>query len=331
MKKYGSPFIGLTSTIPVETVIAAGFIPLDINNLFIQSPNPEQFVGQAEEQGFSHNVCAWIKGIYSAAINHGLERVITVTGGDCSNSIALAEILELHGISVIPFDYPISRDRNLLGAKLEEFRLSLSASSGSIEIIKSRLDKIRAKLSEVDRLTWEENLVTGFENHLFLVSSSDFKSDPDGFEREIDSFLENVRKRRPIKDRVRLGYLGVPPIYDDLYQYLEKSGARVVFNEVQRQFSMPWHSESMVEQYHSYTYPYGAEARIDDIMTAVKERKLDGLIHYIQNFCYRQLYDIILRQKLDVPLLTLEGDRPGSVDRRTALRLDTFVEMIERR
>lgn len=329
LETYGLPVIGLTSTIPVEIVMAAGFIPLDINNLFIQSDAPERLISQAESRGFSHNICAWIKGIYSTVINHGIKKVITVTGGDCSNSLALAEILSLRGVSVLPFDYPTSRNRDLLKSKLEEFRITLSASREEIKNKKTRLDKIRKKLIEIDRLTFQEDLVTGMENHLFLVSASDFKSDPEKFEQEIDEFLKEVEKRRPIKDSIRLGYLGVPPIFDDLYQYLEQIGARVVFNEVQRQFSMPYNSEDMVDQYYRYTYPYGTEARIEDIRTAVRERRLDGLIHYTQTFCFRQLYDIVLREKLSLPILTLEGDRPGSIDRRTALRLETFVEMIK--
>jgi benzoyl-CoA reductase/2-hydroxyglutaryl-CoA dehydratase subunit BcrC/BadD/HgdB len=330
-KIYGLPVIGLTSTIPVEIIMAAGFIPLDINNLFIQSDTPESLIDQAESDGFSHNICAWIKGIYSSVINHGIKKVITVTGGDCSNSLALAEILSLRGVSVLPFDYPTNRNRDLLRSRLEEFRTTFSASRDEIKKKKARLDKIRKKLIEIDRLTFQEDLVTGLENHLFLVSASDFKSDPDKFEQEIDGFLKKVKNRRPVKDKVRLGYLGVPPIFDDLYQYLEKIGARVVFNEVQRQFSMPYNSEDMVDQYYRYTYPYGAEARIGDIRTAIRERRLAGLIHYTQTFCFRQLYDIVLREKLSVPILTMEGDRPGSIDRRTALRLETFVEMIEGR
>ena len=51
-------------------------------------------------------------------------------------------------------------------------------------------------------------------------------------------------------------------------------------------------------------------------------------INYTQTFCFRQLYDIVLKKKLNIPILTIEGDRPGEIDRRTALRLDAFVEMI---
>jgi benzoyl-CoA reductase/2-hydroxyglutaryl-CoA dehydratase subunit BcrC/BadD/HgdB len=120
----------------------------------------------------------------------------------------------------------------------------------------------------------------------------------------------------------------VPPIFSGFYEFIESLGARVIFNEVQRQFSMPFGEEDLVEQYLLYTYPYSIEGRIRDIQRALAARELDGLIHYTQTFCYRQIYDILLRDALPIPILTLEGDRPGPLDGRSALRIETFVEML---
>jgi benzoyl-CoA reductase/2-hydroxyglutaryl-CoA dehydratase subunit BcrC/BadD/HgdB len=147
----------------------------------------------------------------------------------------------------------------------------------------------------------------------------------------LDDFLAIAKKRTPKPEGIRLGFLGVPPIFNDIYDVIESKGGRVVFNEVQRQFSMPYCQKGMTEQYLEYTYPYGINHRIKDIEKAIGERSLAGLIHYSQTFCYRQLYDIILREKLTVPILTLEGDRPGAVDGRTALRIETFLEMLSDR
>jgi benzoyl-CoA reductase/2-hydroxyglutaryl-CoA dehydratase subunit BcrC/BadD/HgdB len=91
---------------------------------------------------------------------------------------------------------------------------------------------------------------------------------------------------------------------------------------------MPYDTDDIAEQYRLYTYPYGSEPRIRDIEEAIVERKLNGLIHYTQTFCFRQLYDIVLKERLKVPILTIEGDRPGKIDRRTALRIEAFVEMV---
>ncbi len=92
---------------------------------------------------------------------------------------------------------------------------------------------------------------------------------------------------------------------------------------------MPYQTDSIVDQYIAYTYPYGAFARLEDILTEVKRRDVQGIIHYTQTFCYRQIEDIIYRQKLRLPFLTLEGDKPGKVDARTRLRLEAFIRMMK--
>jgi benzoyl-CoA reductase/2-hydroxyglutaryl-CoA dehydratase subunit BcrC/BadD/HgdB len=326
-----TPFIGLTSTIPVEIIYAAGLRPVDLNNLFISSEKPELLVKQAESAGFSHNICAWIKGIYSSALNSNIKQVVAVTGGDCSNTIALAEILSRKGVEIVSFEYPLNKDMGFLASQMDRLRLALSTTWDKIEKTKTHLDGIRAKLRDIDRLTFEGNVVTGTENHLFLVSSSDFGSDPEKFEKGLDIFIEEAGKRTPRNDEIRLGYLGVPPVFGDFYEFIESLGGRVVFNEVQRQFSMPYACGDIVDQYLKYTYPYDIGGRIEDIREAVRERRLDGLIHYTQTFCFRQLYDMIIRKESPVPVLTLEGDRPGRIDSRIALRIETFIEMLKDR
>ena len=323
--------VGLTSTIPVEIVLAAGCTPMDLNNIFITSRSPEKLIQQAENAGFAHNLCAWIKGIYSVTLERNIPCVIAVTGGDCSNTTALAEVLGRRGVKVIPFDFPLSRDRELLRRQMESLSRTLGAPWSEVERLRATLSPIRQKLQKLDRLTYQENRVSGYENHLFLVSSSDFKSDPEAYEKELDLFLREVAERSPSEGSIRLGYLGVPPIFSDLYEFLESVGARVVFNEIQRQFSMPFDEGDLVDQYLNYTYPYGIRGRLDDIRKAIEERKLDGLIHYTQTFCFRQIYDILLRESLTLPVLTIEGDKPGKVDSRTAIRLETFVEMVRMR
>ncbi len=61
----------------------------------------------------------------------------------------------------------------------------------------------------------------------------------------------------------------------------------------------------------------------------IAQRHIDGVIHYTQTFCYRQIEDLIFREKLDLPFLTLEGDRPGRVDARSRMRLEAFINMLK--
>jgi benzoyl-CoA reductase/2-hydroxyglutaryl-CoA dehydratase subunit BcrC/BadD/HgdB len=320
--------IGLTTTVPIEIIYAAGCIPLDLNNLFITSPDAEKLILEAERMGFPRNTCSWIKGIWGVVKERGIKEIVAVTQGDCSNTHALIEILQFQGVKVFPFAYPFDRSRELLYAQMEQMRRYFQVSWEDIKRKKEELDEIRALAHEIDRLCYEDNLVSGYEDHLYLVSTSDMKGDPQAFKREMEEFIKKAKTRKPFREDLRLGYVGVPPIFTDLYQKIEALGGRVVYNELQRQFSMPFRTDDIVEQYLLYTYPYSFFYRLEDIKREVKRREIHGLIHYVQSFCFRQMQDIILRKELKTPILTLEGDRPAPLDVRTELRLEAFMESL---
>lgn len=322
--------IGLTTTVPVEVIYAAGHVPVDINNIFIGDATPMRFVEEAELAGYPRNVCSWIKGLYATVLSReDIRTVVAVTQGDCSNTHALMETWQHKGIAIIPFAFPYDRDYDMLKLQIDKLINALGTNWAEVADWKASLDKVRGLAHELDRLSWEENKVTGFENHLWLVSCSDFNGDAAEFSRELEGKLAEVRVRKPFEEEVRLGYIGVPPIVPDLYNYLETLGARVVFNEVQRQFSMPFAVENVVEQYRLYTYPYNVFGRIEDIKREVARRNLDGLIHYTQSFCFRQIEDLIIREEIDLPVLTLEGDNPAKLDARSRMRVDAFVDMLK--
>lgn len=321
--------IGMTSSVPIEVIYGAGLLPVDLNNVFIANKKSSDLIATAEEEGFPRNVCAWIKGIFAAIIQDPeLKTVIAVTQGDCSNTQALMEVLSLWDIETVPFDYPLERTPRAMKEQIERLLERFDASWESAEAEKKRLDFIRRKLARLDELTWKENKIRGAENHLFLVSSSDFDSDPDSFESRLDEALKAAVSRTPVKDEVRLGYVGVPPIFSDLYDFVESLGARVVFNEIQRQFSMPYFTKDLVEQYLLYTYPYDIFTRVNDIQHAIRQRNLDGIIHYTQSFCHRQIQDLVLRKKINVPILTIEGEDPGPIDGRLKIRIEAFIDML---
>jgi len=321
--------IGFTTTIPIEILFAAGKIPVDLNNVFITHPQKKALVEEAELEGFPRNICGWIKGIYAVAVRSDLDEVIAVTQGDCSNTQALMETLQLKGIKIFPFAYPYDRDEELLHLQIEKMMEHFGVTEADTGGVKMRLDVIRERLALVDQLTWETDTVSGFENHHFLVSASDMKSDLEAFQEEVEDFLKEVEGRKRSDPEIRLGYVGVPPIYDDLYSFIEESNARVVFNETQRQFSMPYRTTTLLQQYLRYTYPYDIFSRVRDIREEIQRRRIDGLIHYVQSFCFRQIEDLILRYEMDLPILTLEGDKPTSLDARTKVRIESFIELLK--
>ena len=322
--------IGMTTTVPVEIILAGGHVPVDLNNIFITGADPVRRVEAAEDAGYPRNICGWIKGLYSTVVDTDcVDAVVAVTQGDCSNTHALMETWQLAGVQIIPFAYPFDRDVDMLRLQMQKMASALGASWDRVLEVKAELDWIRRKVAEVDRLTWAENRVGGADNHLWQICCSDFNSDVAKFERELDEFLATAIAAPPRKQKLRLGYIGVPPIFPDLYDHVESMGARVVFNEVQRQFAMPYDEADIIEQYRRYTYPHGIFYRIEDIQAEIGRRQLDGVIHYVQSFCYRQIEDMIVRKKLNLPILTIEGDKPGCLDARTRLRVDGFIEMLK--
>ncbi|KPJ52195.1 MAG: 2-hydroxyglutaryl-CoA dehydratase [Dehalococcoidia bacterium DG_18] len=326
--------IGITTTVPIEVLLAAGYQPVDLNNLFISDPDPERLVGIAERAGFPINCCTWIKGIYGVAMEQGIENVLCVTTGDCSNTIMLMEVLKLKGLNVIPFAYPDRPDVSQMQRTLESLARTLGTTVEAAEEERKALERARGLAEEVDELTWQDGLISGWENHFLLVSSSDFMGDIDEYQRQLSRLLAECRERNERKERnmLRIAYIGVPSIFaKDLYHFLESQGARVVFNEIQRQFAMPLRGNSLAEQYSSYTYPYSIFDRLNDILPQLRDRRVDGVIHYVQAFCHRGIGDIIFRQRIDRPILTLEGNNDFLLTQHLRTRIEAFLDMIKRR
>jgi len=324
--------IGITTTVPVECLIAAGLTPVDLNNLFISHPEPHRLVETAEKEGFPLNTCTWIKGIYGACLEHGIRDVICVTTGDCSNTEMLMEVLKLKGINTVPFAYPDEPDPAAMRRALEKLSARLGTTVEAAENVRRRVHATRKLALDLDRMSWQENTVTGFENHIWLVSTSDFNQDYVKYEQDLAAFLDYTASRKPFNPaQLRLAYIGVPPVFaSPLYDYTEEFGARVVFNETQRQFAMPEPGRDLAEQYSSYTYPYSIERRIDDISAQVNLRHIDGIIHYVQSFCHRAIGDIVFKARLGLPILTLEGGSDYSLNQHLKTRLEAFIDMLER-
>ncbi len=325
--------VGITTTIPVEVIYASGEIPCDLNNIFITAEHPIDYSEYAVMQGYPRNICQWIKGIYGVVSKReDIQTVIAVTQGDCSNTHALMETLELKGQTVIPFAYPYDRSPGGLRFAIHQLAQTFQVDWKEIEKTRDYLNSIRKLAWRIDELTWRENKVTGFENHLFLVSTSDFESDPEAFKNKLSEFIKKAEKRESKKDELRLAYIGVPPIFPQIYDYLESMDARVVYNETQYEFSLPDMGNDIVEQYLNYSYPYSVFYRLKKIKKELERRRIDGVINYVQSFCFRQIEEIIIREKLgEYPVLTVEGGENIYLDERTKLRIQAFVEMLIRR
>ncbi|MBO4699656.1 2-hydroxyacyl-CoA dehydratase [bacterium] len=330
-----------TTTVPVEVILASGFRPLDLNNIFVTDGNPSQLVEKAEFSGFAGSSCAWIKGLYSVLVSPELNKdfgvFIAVTEGDCSNAKVLEQIVAMEtGIRTFIFNFPYQRDIAKMRSEIERFADFLGTDYKNCVQVWNGLKNLRKKLKIIDETSYlYPGSVTGEENHLFLVSSSDFCGDPDAYEQKVDDFIKELEHKKRFTDnsRKKIAYLGVPPIVP-IHSFLESRNATVIFNEIQREFAMLDEYSSIEEQYINYTYPYSAAFRFEKAIAEIERRRPDGIIHYVQSFCHRQLEDIILRQLLkkhglNIPLLTLEFDKPADkIDARVATRIEAFLETI---
>ncbi|PAB56798.1 2-hydroxyacyl-CoA dehydratase family protein [Anaeromicrobium sediminis] len=323
--------IGLTTTVPVEVLLAAGYKPIDLNNIFITDEDHKKYIDIAERDGFPKSLCAWIKGIYGVCIDKGIKEIVGVTEGDCSNTKGLIEVLGLKGIKVHPFGFPHSHKMKDLKIQIDDLMDRFNVTIDEVEKVRQEINEVRKLGIEIDRLTYEDLKVSGFENHLYEVSFSDLWGDINIFREELKNRIDEYKKRKKFNKVLRIGYIGVPPMTADLYDFVEEQDGLIVYNEVQREFAFPRAHEAkdIYEQYYDYTYVYDVNFRIKELKRQIDIRKLDGIIHYTQAFCYRAIEDIVLKEKLDIPILNIEGDTSNKLDERTKLRLEAFLDMLK--
>ncbi len=190
--------IGITSTIPSEILFAAGAVPVDLNNLFMTDQDPMRFLRRAKMEGFPDTTCSWICGLYGVAMERGIDAVVTVIGGDCSESLALMEVLTLKGVEVIPFAYPHSPDPALLEGEMRRLASRLGTTLEAAEERKKEMDAIRSRLHYLDELLWRDHKATGEEVQLFQLSSSDFEGDIAAFSRRLEEKIAEIEVRPPV-------------------------------------------------------------------------------------------------------------------------------------
>lgn len=326
------PPIGITTTIPIEIPYAAGRTVCDLNNRFVGDPRPNHFIDAAEAHGFPTTCCAWTKGLYGLLHEEAIREVIGVVEGDCSESTAMLDILRSEGYVVHPFGYPHARSKEALAAGMRALADALGTDLDAAARMKTELDAVRSLARDIDEAAWQGNHVDSGVLFSCLLALTDFLGDVPGCR----TMLERVRAQvvvPPIPNeapkRIRLGCVGVPTILHDLWERIEAFGARVVYHEVPLEFSgVRQIGVPLVEAYTDFSYPYDAAHRMEVLAAEVERRGVDGVIHYVQTFCHRQIHDRLLRARLGVPVLTLEADRPGEVDGRTETRIEAFLEQL---
>jgi (R)-2-hydroxyacyl-CoA dehydratese activating ATPase len=284
--------------------------------------------------GIPRNTCAWTQALYGLTLAYGLKRVLVVSPGDCSANLALGRLLEEEGVEVVQFSYPVaSRNREEMGRCLTSLCQALGTTMAAAELVFSKLKPIRSLLEELDHLSWTTGQVTPAEANLWLLSSTDLAaSSLQEYEGSLRSFLLKANSRPVAPKGLCLGLVGVPTPITDLHKVVADSGGAILYNETPHEFAMIPGASSLVDQYLDYSYPYGVHARLPRINAQAQARKLDGFLIYNQTFCHHNLEAKALNQGLaQLPCLNMEGDRPGPLTQRERLRVEAFIQSLNKK
>jgi benzoyl-CoA reductase/2-hydroxyglutaryl-CoA dehydratase subunit BcrC/BadD/HgdB len=309
------PKIAITALVPPELIFACGGEPFDVNNVIpISKKTPR------------NKLCAWTA-IWQEMLvkrEQKIDSLIVVAGGDCHNALVDGQKAAMSGIPTHFFFYPFDGDSEYLESQLYKLRDFL----GNIEYPEKfrEINKLKKTGQEIDkkRLSGKISSVDAFR---ILVSFSDLRGGLNGFQKAIAEVKEG-----DIELNNRVALIGVPPIYYDFHEVAQSLDLQIVFDELPYEFIR--HSgvniSEVARDYSDYTFARPLDFRIGFLQKELEKRKVDGIIHYTQFACHHTLEDEVMRQKLDYPILTLQGDMPGKTPEQIKLRLEAFREMIAR-
>ena len=307
--------IGVTALVPPELIFACGGEPFDVNNVI-----------PASRKYPRNKLCAWTAIWKEMLIKKeiAIDSLIVVAGGDCHNALVDGQNVAMGGLPTHFFFYPFDGDPGYLESQLYR----LSGFLGDIQFPEKPGEIMELKkLGQTIDKKRSCGKISPAEAFSILISFSDLRGDLDGFRRAIASIKESDSE---LNNRVAL--IGVPPIYYDFHEVAQSLGLQVVFDELPYEFIRHGGTDikEMARDYCNYTFARPLSLRINFLREELEKRKVAGVIHYTQFACHHMLEDELLREELDYPMLTLQGDLPGNTPQQIKLRLEAFREMLER-
>jgi len=322
---------GITALVPPEVICASGWRPLDINN----------WIPGSDARPRS-KLCAWTASWREAVLQGklDLDALVVVAGGDCHNALADGQVAARRVPAAHFFFYPFDGDVDYLRDQLADLEAFLAENgSGPGEAISGRTFREIARVKELglrlDRARSDGRLDPE-RTFKALISFSDLEGDTACFRKKIEGLLkvakqEGRQKQGP--DGPRVALIGVPPIYRDFHRSCAESGLRVVFDELPYEFLRLGGNdiEEIARSYATYTFARPVEFRLRFLKQELEKRDVDGIIHYAQFTCHHLLEDGLLREELDRPMLTIQGDLPGETPAQVRLRLEAFGELLSGR
>ncbi len=314
--------IGITALVPPELIFACGGQPYDVNNVI-----------PASRKYPKNKLCAWTAIWQEMLVKREIkiDSLVVVAGGDCHNALVDGQKAAMSGIPTHFFFYPFDGDPEYLESQLH----NLCGFLGSIEY-PEKFREIR-KLKKTGQLIDKKRTIgkiSSSEAFRLLISFSDLLGDLNEFKKALDIKTPQLT---PYLNTGNIGVnrvalIGVPPIYHDFHDVAQSLDLQIVFDELPYEFVRHTGTDinEVARDYCDYTFARPLDFRIEFLQKELEKRKVDGVIHYTQFACHHMLEDEILRQKLDYPMLTIQGDLPGKTPEQIKLRLEAFREVLER-
>ncbi len=311
--------VGITALVPPEIIYGCNKISVDVNNLVPFSTLQPK-----------NKLCAWCAIWREAIINKeakeaDVDRLVVVAGGDCNNALIDGERVSLSGIPTGYFFYPFDGNFNYMKAQLE----SLCSFLGGLQnySIFQRIQQLKKKAIEIDsmRLNGEISSSVCFEK---LISCSDFQSDLNAFEKKLD---EAIQTSEDVDYANKIAVVGLPPIYRDFHEVAASFGLHIVYDELPYEFVRISGTtiKELARNYSTYTFARNISYRLNSIKRELSKRDIEGVIHYTQYSCHHNLEDDIIRNAINKPILTIQGDMPSKTPEQVKLRMEAFAEMLQ--
>ncbi|MDP2767400.1 MAG: 2-hydroxyacyl-CoA dehydratase family protein [Candidatus Methanoperedens sp.] len=312
------PKIAITALVPPELIFACGGQPYDVNNVI-----------PASKKYPKNKLCAWTAIWQEMLVKREIkiDSLVVVAGGDCHNALVDGQKAAMSGIPTHFFFYPFDGNHKYMESQLN----NLCSFLGNIKYPeKFREIKRLKKIGQLIDKKRTSGKISSAEAFRILISFSDLLGDLNEFRKALDTQLTPHLNAGIGVNTVAL--IGVPPIYHDFHDVAQSLDLQIVFDELPHEFVRHTGTDinTVARDYCDYTFARPLDFRIEFLQKELEKRKVDGVIHYTQFACHHMLEDEILRQRLDYPMLTIQGDLPGKTPEQIKLRLEAFREVLER-
>lgn len=308
--------VAISALVPPELIYSCEKTAIDINNLIPSSNTVPK-----------EKLCAWCAIWRDMILTHtiDIDALIVVAGGDCHNTLVEGQRVAQSKIKTHYFFYPFCEDPQYLESQLLDLENFLGGIKDQ-EYFKKIRDIKKIGLSiEKKRIDSKVDPKTAFDH---LISFSDLRGNVELFKDQLNQIEE-----RKIESDFKIALIGVPPIFPDFHTTALSFGLQIIYDELPYEFVRLTGANitELAKSYVRYTFARDLETRIEEILTQIEQRKVEGVIHYTQYACHHTLEDSILRDQIDYPFITLQGYLPQRVPEQIKLRLEAFSELLRRR